>query len=69
MLGTKQNTETTSGLPNSESKHVSNIPFRIIDVHNYFSDRAEVIERALKDCQKELIQNDETLVGTWLLTE
>ncbi|XP_051163944.1 tumor protein p63-regulated gene 1-like protein isoform X1 [Leptopilina boulardi] len=68
--GTKQSIETTSGLTNSsEVKDVSNIPFRIIDVHNYFSDRAEVIERALKDCQKELIHNEETLIGTWLLTE
>ncbi|XP_043481040.1 tumor protein p63-regulated gene 1-like protein isoform X1 [Leptopilina heterotoma] len=67
---TKQSTETTSGLTNSsESKHVSNIPFRIIDVHNYFSDREQVIERALKDCQKELVNSEETLLGSWLLTE
>ncbi|XP_033219605.1 tumor protein p63-regulated gene 1 protein-like [Belonocnema kinseyi] len=66
--GTKQNEETAVPISIPESKQVSNIPFRI-DFQSYFSEREEVIERALNDCQKELIQNNGALIGSWLLTE
>ncbi|XP_076640244.1 tumor protein p63-regulated gene 1 protein isoform X2 [Colletes latitarsis] len=52
------------------SKNVSNIPFKHIDIHSFFVDRNEVVERALKDCQDTLINEEETdIVGSWLLTE
>lgn len=55
---------------NSASKSVCNLPFRHIDVHTFFTDRNEVVERAINDCTENLIKksNDE-LVGSWLLTE
>ncbi|XP_034949925.1 tumor protein p63-regulated gene 1-like protein [Chelonus insularis] len=50
--------------------NILSIPFKHIDVHTFFSDRNEVVERAIKECQETLStdQNDE-IVGTWLLTE
>lgn len=52
------------------SKDVSNIPFKHIDIHSFFSDRNEVVDRALKDCQESLINEEENeIVGSWLLTE
>ncbi|RLU23382.1 hypothetical protein DMN91_003586 [Ooceraea biroi] len=55
---------------NSSSKNMCNVPFRHIDVHTFFTDRNEVVERAINDCTENLIKehNDE-LVGSWLLTE
>ncbi|XP_078044304.1 tumor protein p63-regulated gene 1-like protein isoform X4 [Augochlora pura] len=51
-------------------KDVSNIPFKHIDIHSFFSDRNEVVEKALKDCQDSLINEEEKdLAGSWLLTE
>ncbi|XP_076236378.1 tumor protein p63-regulated gene 1-like protein isoform X1 [Calliopsis andreniformis] len=52
----------------SSSKTLSSIPFKHIDIHSFFSDRTEVVERALQDCQESLI-NEEDIVGNWLLTE
>ncbi|XP_033327489.1 uncharacterized protein LOC117221032 isoform X4 [Megalopta genalis] len=52
------------------TKDVSNIPFKHIDIHSFFSDRNEVVEKALKDCQDSLINEEEKdLAGSWLLTE
>ncbi|KAK0175673.1 hypothetical protein PV327_009405 [Microctonus hyperodae] len=50
--------------------NVPSIPFKNIDVHTFFSDRNEVVERAVKECHDILStdQNDE-IIGTWLLTE
>ncbi|XP_072751435.1 tumor protein p63-regulated gene 1-like protein isoform X2 [Anoplolepis gracilipes] len=55
---------------NSASKNVCNLPFKHIDVHTFFTDRNEVVERAINDCTENLIkENDDELVGSWLLTE
>lgn len=52
------------------SMNISNIPFKHIDIHSFFTDRNEVVERALKDCQDSLINEEEKdIVGNWLLTE
>ncbi|XP_029168544.1 tumor protein p63-regulated gene 1-like protein isoform X2 [Nylanderia fulva] len=54
----------------SASKNVCNVPFRHIDVHTFFTDRNEVVERAINDCTENLIkENNDELVGSWLLTE
>ncbi|XP_076684065.1 tumor protein p63-regulated gene 1-like protein isoform X2 [Andrena cerasifolii] len=54
----------------STSKNLVNVPFKHIDIHSFFSDRSEVVERALKDCQESLINEEERdVVGNWLLTE
>ncbi|XP_063989850.1 tumor protein p63-regulated gene 1-like protein [Diachasmimorpha longicaudata] len=57
-------------VPRSSAPNVASIPFRHVDVHSFFSDRNEVVERAIKECQETLLtdQTDE-IVGTWLLTE
>lgn len=55
---------------NSASKNVCHVPFKHIDVHTFFTDRNEVVERAINDCTENLIkENDDELVGSWLLTE
>lgn len=55
---------------NSTSRNICNIPFKHIDVHTFFTDRNEVVERAISDCTEKLIkQNNDELVGSWLLTE
>ncbi|XP_014296254.1 tumor protein p63-regulated gene 1-like protein isoform X1 [Microplitis demolitor] len=53
-----------------DNAHVVSIPYKNIDVHTFFSDRDEVVERAIKECRETLAtdQNDE-IIGTWLLTE
>lgn len=50
---------------------VPGIPYARIDCHSFFSDRNEVVEKALTDCQRDLLSSteEEELVGTWLLTE
>jgi len=46
------------------------MPFRHIDVHTFFTDRNEVVERAINDCMENLIkENNDELIGSWLLTE
>ncbi|XP_031788137.1 tumor protein p63-regulated gene 1-like protein isoform X2 [Nasonia vitripennis] len=59
---------TTRGAPGIS---VPGIPYTRIDCHTFFSDRNEVVERALADCQRDLLSSteEEELVGTWLLTE
>ena len=53
-----------------DSKIFSRIPFKHIDIHSFFSDRNEVVDRALKDCQESLINEEEKdIIGSWLLTE
>lgn len=55
---------------NSTSKNVCNLPFKHIDIHTFFTDRNEVVERAINDCTENLIkENNDELVGSWLLTE
>lgn len=52
------------------SKNMCNMPFRHIAVHTFFTDRNEVVERAIHDCTENLIKKDnEEIVGSWLLTE
>ncbi|KOC61641.1 Tumor protein p63-regulated gene 1 protein [Habropoda laboriosa] len=52
------------------TKEVSNVPFKHIDIHSFFSDRNEVVDKALKDCEDNLINEEEKdIVGSWLLTE
>lgn len=54
----------------SSSRNVCNVPFKHVDVHTFFTDRNEVVERAISDCTEKLInQNNDELVGSWLLTE
>lgn len=65
-------TESTDETPkrSSTSRNVCNVPFTHIDVHTFFTDRNEVVERAINDCVERLIrENDDELVGSWLLTE
>ncbi|KAL6266405.1 hypothetical protein P5V15_003258 [Pogonomyrmex californicus] len=51
-------------------RNVCNAPFKHIDVNTFFTDRNEVVERAINDCTEKLIkQNDDELIGSWLLTE
>ncbi|XP_032686776.1 tumor protein p63-regulated gene 1-like protein isoform X5 [Odontomachus brunneus] len=66
---TTENNDDTSK-PDPASRNVCNVPFRHIDVHTFFTDRNEVVERAIHDCTEKLIkENNEELVGSWLLTE
>ncbi|XP_043509402.1 tumor protein p63-regulated gene 1-like protein isoform X1 [Frieseomelitta varia] len=68
----KRNRENEMYNPNQipSSRDVSNIPFKHIDIHSFFSDRNEVVDRALKDCQESLINEEERdIIGSWLLTE
>lgn len=68
----KSTTEDTNDTSkqNSTSANVLNVPFRHVDVNTFFTDRNEVVERAIQDCTENLIkQNNEELVGSWLLTE
>ncbi|KAK9296770.1 hypothetical protein QLX08_009297 [Tetragonisca angustula] len=68
----KRNRENETYNPNQvpSSRDVSNIPFKHIDIHSFFSDRNEVVDRALKDCQESLINEEERdIIGSWLLTE
>lgn len=68
----KRNTENQNNVPNGipPQMDVSNIPFKHLDIHSFFSDRNEVVARALKDCQENLINEDEKdVLGSWLLTE
>lgn len=50
---------------------VPGIPYARIDCHTFFSDRNEVVEKALEDCKRDLLSSteEEELVGSWMLTE
>ncbi|XP_031830597.1 tumor protein p63-regulated gene 1-like protein isoform X2 [Nomia melanderi] len=68
----RKNTENQGNSVNQvpASRDVSTIPFKHIDFHSFFTDRNEVVEKALKDCQESLINEEEKdIVGSWLLTE
>ncbi|XP_003701141.1 tumor protein p63-regulated gene 1-like protein isoform X2 [Megachile rotundata] len=68
----KRNRENEGNISNQvpTSKDISTIPFKHIDIHSFFTDRNEVVERALKDCHDSLINEEEKdIVGSWLLTE
>jgi len=68
----KSTTESSDDMSkrNSTSKNMCNVPFRHIDVHTFFTDRNEVVERAINDCMENLIkENNDELIGSWLLTE
>lgn len=68
----KRNKENEGNISNHvpTSKDISTIPFKHIDIHSFFTDRNEVVERALKDCHDSLINEEEKdIVGSWLLTE
>lgn len=72
ILAIKSVTESVDDTSNrnSASKNVCHIPFKHIDVHTFFTDRNEVVERAINDCTENLIkENNDELVGSWLLTE
>ncbi|KAI4487712.1 hypothetical protein M0802_011902 [Mischocyttarus mexicanus] len=67
-LDTEDNSKTTEQV--SSVKDISYAPFKNIDVHSFFTDRKEVVERAIKDCQEFLKEpNSNDIVGSWLLTE
>ncbi|KZC09177.1 PREDICTED: tumor protein p63-regulated gene 1-like protein [Dufourea novaeangliae] len=68
----KNDRENRSNIPTqiATSMDISNIPFKHIDIHSFFSDRNEVVERAMHDCQESLINEEEKdIAGSWLLTE
>jgi hypothetical protein len=72
LISVKSTTESSDDTSkrNSTSKNMCNVPFRHIDVHTFFTDRNEVVERAINDCTENLIkENNDELVGSWLLTE
>lgn len=67
-LDTEDSSKTTEQVPSI--KDISYAPFKNVDVHSFFTDRKEVVERAINDCQeflKDVSSND--IVGSWLLTE
>lgn len=69
---TKKNRENETYISSQvpSTRDISNMPFKHIDTHSFFSDRNEVVDRALKDCQESLINEEEKdIVGNWLLTE
>ncbi|XP_034190327.1 tumor protein p63-regulated gene 1-like protein isoform X1 [Osmia lignaria lignaria] len=68
----KRNRENEGNISNQvpTSKDVSTIPFKHLDIHSFFTDRNEVVARAIKDCQDSLINEEEKdIAGSWLLTE
>ncbi|CAD6236707.1 GSCOCG00008246001-RA-CDS [Cotesia congregata] len=73
-ISNKEDSEKTREGSNTEEikkdSSVLSVPYKNIDVHTFFSDRDEVVERAIKECRETLAtdQNDE-IIGTWLLTE
>ncbi|XP_044008168.1 tumor protein p63-regulated gene 1-like protein isoform X1 [Aphidius gifuensis] len=67
VIQDENNIRTTSS---SSASHVPSIPFKHVDVHSFFSDRHELVEKAIKDCQDTLATDqDDEIIGTWLLTE
>jgi len=72
LISVKSTTESSDDTSkrNSTSKNMCNMPFKHIDVHTFFTDRNEVVERAINDCMENLIkENNDELIGSWLLTE
>ncbi|XP_011497520.1 PREDICTED: tumor protein p63-regulated gene 1-like protein isoform X2 [Ceratosolen solmsi marchali] len=69
-LKDKKNSIDSTSKGASAIKVVS-IPYTRIDCHTFFSSRNEVVERALADCQRDLLScsEEDELIGTWLLTE
>ncbi|KAK2587799.1 hypothetical protein KPH14_003903 [Odynerus spinipes] len=67
-LDAESNHKSIEQIPSS--KDISYAPFKNVDVHSFFTDRNEVVERAVKDCHEFIkeVSSDE-VVGTWLLTE
>ncbi|XP_066595266.1 tumor protein p63-regulated gene 1 protein-like [Prorops nasuta] len=67
----KENDKKSKSFKNTVTpKNLPSIPYQHIDTHTFFSDRNEVVEKALKDCQERLITDlNEEIVGSWLLTE
>lgn len=67
VINTTDTASTSTGVPIG----VPSIPYTHLDCHNFFSDRKEVVERALADCQRDLLSSteEEQFVGSWLLTE
>ncbi|XP_047345671.1 tumor protein p63-regulated gene 1-like protein isoform X2 [Vespa velutina] len=69
---TKIDTEDSSKTAEQTSfpKDISYVPFKNVDVHTFFTDRKEVVERAIKDCHKFLKEiSSDDIIGSWLLTE
>ncbi|XP_014236929.1 tumor protein p63-regulated gene 1-like protein isoform X3 [Trichogramma pretiosum] len=62
---------TSSSDANSVPVGVPGIPYTRIDCHTFFSDRNDVVERALADCKRDLLSSaeEDELIGTWMLTE
>ncbi|XP_046587319.1 tumor protein p63-regulated gene 1-like protein isoform X3 [Neodiprion lecontei] len=51
-------------------KNVTTLPFKRLDAHTFFSDRNDVVERAIKDCTDTLTKDvDGEIIGCWLLTQ
>ncbi|XP_012269415.2 tumor protein p63-regulated gene 1-like protein isoform X2 [Athalia rosae] len=52
------------------TNNLPSIPYKRVDAHTYFSDRNDVVERAIKDCTHTLIKDaDGEVIGCWLLTQ
>lgn len=69
---TRQVAEHVDGAsgPDFTTRSVCSVPFRHIDVHTFFTDRNEVVDRAINDCTENVIKdNNDEVVGSWLLTE
>lgn len=62
---------THDGKSTNVGINVPGIPYARIDIHSFFSDRNEIVEKAFADCQRDLLSSTEEdeLIGTWLLTE
>ncbi|XP_014214255.1 tumor protein p63-regulated gene 1-like protein isoform X3 [Copidosoma floridanum] len=69
--GKETSTERTLPGPGVPLAGVPGIPYARIDCHTFFSDRNEVVEKALADCKRDLLTSteEEEFVGAWFLTE
>lgn len=53
-----------------DKQDVALVPWSGEDPRDFFSHRADIIEKAIKDCMSEVVsQEDGDLIGSWLLTE
>ncbi|XP_015598646.1 tumor protein p63-regulated gene 1-like protein isoform X2 [Cephus cinctus] len=68
--GNQPSESSTPAPRQTTARNLPSIPFKRIDAQSFFSDRNEVVDRALKDCCTDLIKDyDSDVVGSWLLTE
>lgn len=68
--GSRPDTEVRVPQSTATAKNALNIPYQNVDIHSFFSDRSEIVERAIKDCTENLINEEERdVLEAWLLTE